>query len=331
MSKYQSKHQSKHLSYFLNKRSFSQLQAEDAKALFAFAIAPLHRTLNAILLVAVFLIVGLWLSGNGTNAGAFDMARILVPDEARLIVWQDGAGKPAENAPEAFSTVPSTDIASVIYDKAKSGFFGAKQQPIALLTPSVANTQVRPISHLSDQIPASKMDPQALDNNLMGSLRNQRAIADFFEKKYGLDRAKIEEYVSNTVFIAKEVNIDPVLLLAVISVESNFNPASKSSAGAEGLMQVMTAVHKDKYALYGGAADAVKPEVNIRVGAYILKYLIATSGSLRNGLKSYVGAANADSDGGYTEKVLAERNRLIELCQVRSPNKLTLNGSALRS
>jgi soluble lytic murein transglycosylase-like protein len=197
--------------------------------------------------------------------------------------------------------------------------------------PSVAHTQVKPISHLADRIPTSKIDPEALDSKLMVSIQNQRAVADFFEKKYKLDRAKIEEYVSNTVLIAKEVKIDPVLLLAVISVESNFNPVIKSHAGAEGLMQVMTTIHKDKYALYGGATDAVKPEVNIRVGAYILKYLIATSGSLRNGLKYYVGAANAENDGGYADKVLAERNRLISLCQPATPNKFTLNGKDLRS
>jgi soluble lytic murein transglycosylase-like protein len=226
------------------------------------------------------------------------------------------------------------DIAAVIYNKPspiQTGLASAKQQTVALLMPSVAQLQVKSISHLADRIPSSKLDPQALDSNLMGSLQNQRAIADFYEKKYKLERAKIEEYVSNTILIAKEVNIDPVLLLAVISVESNFNPNTKSQAGAEGLMQVMTAVHKDKYALYGGTSEAVKPEVNIRVGAYILKYLIATAGSLRNGLKYYVGAANAEDDGGYADKVISERNQLISLCQTRSTNRLTLNGKNLRS
>ena len=237
-----------------------------------------------------------------------------------------------ETAPKASV---DEEIANVLYGNTLaipgSGFTGAKQQTVALLMPSVAHAQVRPISHLADRIPTSKIDPQALDSKLMASIQNQRAVADFFEKKYKLDRAKIEEYISNTVLIAKEVKIDPVLLLAVISVESNFNPLIKSHAGAEGLMQVMTTIHQDKYALYGGTADAVKPEVNIRVGAYILKYLIATSGSLRNGLKYYVGAANAENDGGYTDKVLAERNRLISLCQPATPNKLILNGKDLRS
>ncbi len=309
-----------------------------AKELLAHAMAPVYRVINGLLVVTVFMVVGLWLSGNGTNAGAFDLARILVPDEARHMVWSNGFGmlnQYKEANEVAVAPAADTEIAAVIYNKSKlsatTGLASAKQQTVALLMPSVAQMQVKSISHLSDRIPTSKIDPQALDSNLMGSLQNQRAVADFFEKKYSLDRSKIEEYVSNTILIAKEVNIDPVLLLAVISVESNFNPNTKSHAGAEGLMQVMTSVHKDKYAIFGGTSEAVKPEVNIRVGAYILKYLIATAGSLRNGLKYYVGAANAEDDGGYADKVMAERNRLISLCQNRSTNRLTLNGKDIRS
>jgi soluble lytic murein transglycosylase-like protein len=291
--------------------------------------------MNGLLIVTVFMTVGLWLSGNGTQAGAFDLARILVPDEARHIVWQNGFGMLDQYQEATAKASADEEIANVLYGNILtipgSGFTSAKQQTVALLMPSVAHAQVRPISHLADRIPTSKIDPQALDSKLMVSIQNQRAVADFFEKKYKLDRAKIEEYISNTVLIAKEVKIDPVLLLAVISVESNFNPLIKSHAGAEGLMQVMTTIHQDKYALYGGTANAVKPEVNIRVGAYILKYLIATTGSLRNGLKYYVGAANAENDGGYTDKVMAERNRLISLCQPATPNKLTLSGKDLRS
>ena len=327
---------SKCLSNNLSEMQESQSAVLAAKELLAHAMAPVYRVINGILVVSVFVVVGLWLSGNGTNAGAFDLARLLVPDEARHMVWSNGFGmldQYKESQQADGSQVNDSGIASVLYSQPSqtAGVNSAKQQTVALLMPSVAQLQVKSISHLADRIPKSKMDPQALDSNLMGSIHNQRAIADFYEKKYSLDRAKIEEYVSNTVLIAKEVNIDPVLLLAVISIESNFNPNTKSHAGAEGLMQVMTSVHRDKYAIFGGTSDAAKPEVNIRVGAYILKYLIATAGSLRNGLKFYVGAANADNDGGYTDKVMAERNRLIGLCQPATQNKLTLNGKDLRS
>ena len=290
---------------------------------------PVYRGVHGLLIVGVFLIVGLWLSGNGTNAGPFDLARILVPDEARQMFWQGATGGSQSGLAALDSQTSEQDIAHIIYGRAS--FPMLKQETIALLNPEVARIQVKSISHLADQIPTSKIDPQALDSNLMGPVQNQRAVAEFFEKKYGLDKSKIEEYVSNAVLISREVKIDPVLLLAVMSVESNFNPMTKSEAGAEGLMQVMTNVHKEKYAPYGGVAGAVKPEVNIRIGAYILKYLIATSGSLRNGLKFYVGAGNADNDGGYADKVMAERNRIIELCKSSQNNKLALNGKKERS
>jgi len=290
---------------------------------------PVYRGVHGLLIVGVFLIVSLWLSGNGTNAGPFDLARILVPDEARQMFWQGATGGSQSGLAALDSQTSEQDIAHIIYGRAS--FPMLKQETIALLNPEVARIQVKSISHLADQIPTSKIDPLALDSNLMGPVQNQRAVAEFFEKKYGLDKTKIEEYVSNAVLISREVKIDPVLLLAVISVESNFNPMTKSEAGAEGLMQVMTNVHKEKYAPYGGVAGAVKPEVNIRIGAYILKYLIATSGSLRNGLKFYVGAGNADNDGGYADKVMAERNRIIELCKSSPNSKLALNGKKERS
>ena len=323
---------------FVNNSSVLQIAQHPmmaAKDLLAQAMAPAYRVVKGLLVVAVFIVVSLWLSGNGTNAGAFDLARILVPDEARHIVWQNGLGTSDANKEVVSSQSADQDFLASSYSNSQfdrqSGVQSINKQGVALLMPSVGHAQIKPISQLTDQIPTSKIDPQALDSNLMGSIQNQRAVADFFEKKYSLDRNKIEEYISNAVVIAKEANIDPVLLLAVISVESNFNPNTKSTAGAEGLMQVMTSVHKDKYALYGGTSDAVKPEVNIRVGAYILKYLIASAGSLRNGLKFYVGAANAEDDGGYADKVMAERRRIIGLCQTASSNKLTLNGKDLRS
>ena len=323
---------------FVNNSSVLQIAQQPmmaAKDLLAQAMAPAYRVVNGLVVVAVFMVVSLWLSGNGTNAGAFDLARILVPDEARHIVWQNGLGTSDANKEVVSSQSADQDFLASSYSNSQidrqSGVQSINKQGVALLMPSVGHAQIKPISQLTDQIPTSKIDPQALDSNLMGSIQNQRAVADFFEKKYSLDRNKIEEYISNAVVIAKEANIDPVLLLAVISVESNFNPNTKSTAGAEGLMQVMTSVHKDKYALYGGTSDAVKPEVNIRVGAYILKYLIASAGSLRNGLKFYVGAANAEDDGGYADKVMAERRRIIGLCQTASSNKLTLNGKDLRS
>jgi putative aminopeptidase FrvX len=48
----------------------------------------------------------------------------------------------------------------------------------------------------------------------------------------------------------------------------------------------------------------------MRVGVKVLQECIARAGSLEQGLKLYVGAANMEDDGGYAAKVLAEHARL---------------------
>jgi len=180
-----------------------------------------------------------------------------------------------------------------------------------LLSPEVLNLPVPSIEPLAKQIPG-KIDPEAQDARLMASLPDQQKVANFMANKYRLDPNAINQYVSHAIVVAKEVDLDPVLLVAVMSIESNFNPNIQSNMGAQGLMQVLTRVHADKFVPYGGTAAAFKPEANIRVGAYILKYFIAQAGSLQGGLRYYVGGA-AFGDGGYAGKVMREREQLIAL------------------
>ena len=84
-----------------------------------------------------------------------------------------------------------------------------------------------------------------------------------------------------------------------MAIESSFNPFAQSSVGAQGLMQVMTKVHDDKYEAFGGNLAAFDPVTNLRVGVQVLKECIARAGSLEAGLRFYVGAANLPDDGGY--------------------------------
>ena len=106
------------------------------------------------------------------------------------------------------------------------------------------------------------------------------------------------------------VDIDPTLILAVMAVESSFNPFAQSPVGAQGLMQVMTKLHDDKYEAFGGSHAAFDPVTNLRVGVQVLKECIRRTGSLEAGLRSYVGAANSGEDGGYAAKVLAQQSIL---------------------
>jgi soluble lytic murein transglycosylase-like protein len=107
--------------------------------------------------------------------------------------------------------------------------------------------------------------------------------------------------------------LEPTLILAIMAIESGFNPFAQSPVGAQGLMQVMTKLHSDKYEDFGGKLAAFDPITNLRVGVKVLQGCIAQAGSLEGGLKHYVGAANLASDGGYANKVVAEYARLYQV------------------
>jgi hypothetical protein len=72
----------------------------------------------------------------------------------------------------------------------------------------------------------------------------------------------------------------------------------------------MTRVHDDKYEAFGGTLAAFDPVTNVRVGVQVLKECIQRAGSLEEGLRYYVGAANLSEDTGYTARVLAEHDLL---------------------
>ncbi len=149
-----------------------------------------------------------------------------------------------------------------------------------------------------------KKDAQAGDDagNPVGALQDY--IADKYRVSTGTVRSAIEAAWS----VAGAKQMDPLLLLAVMAVESSFNPRAESGRGAQGLMQVMTRVHRDKFEPFGGVKTAWHPEVNINVGAQILQDCISRRGSVPAGLTCYVGSAGKSSS--YGRKVLAERDRL---------------------
>jgi hypothetical protein len=98
-----------------------------------------------------------------------------------------------------------------------------------------------------------------------------------------------------------------------MAIESGFNPFAQSPVGAQGLMQVMTKIHSDKYEGFGGKLAAFDPITNLRVGVKVLQGCITQAGSIEGGLKYYVGAANLADDGGYANKVVAEYARLYQV------------------
>ena len=148
--------------------------------------------------------------------------------------------------------------------------------------------------------------------------REQAAVAYWLSKKYRVAPEPLSALVVEAYEVGQRARLDPTLILAIMAVESGFNPFAQSPVGAQGLMQVMTGVHSDKYESFGGKLAAFDPVTNLRVGVKVLQECIARAGSLEGGLKFYVGAANMEDDGGYAGKVMAEHQRLLQVATGRS-------------
>jgi soluble lytic murein transglycosylase-like protein len=173
--------------------------------------------------------------------------------------------------------------------------------------PPVAAGEVEPDLGEPDAIArATASDPRDLSHT-------QAAVAIWLARRYHVAPEPVSRLVQEAWTVGALVNLDPTLILAVMAVESSFNPFAQSPVGAQGLMQVMTKVHDAKYEAFGGSLAAFDPVTNLRVGVQVLKECIARSGGLEAGLRAYVGAANNGEDGGYAAKVLAQQSILRQV------------------
>lgn len=138
----------------------------------------------------------------------------------------------------------------------------------------------------------------------------EQALRSYLARKYRIASSVAGALINTAFVVAKEMELDPQLILAVIAIESRYNPYAESHVGAQGLMQVMTRVHKEKFTDFSdGTIAALHPIANMRVGSRILRDCIDRRGSVERGLACYVGATGP-SDGGYGAKVLAEYRRI---------------------
>ena len=179
-------------------------------------------------------------------------------------------------------------------------------------TEPVVETLAEQLSEPTAIARATASDPKALN-------KQQGAVAQWLSRRYKVAPEPISRLVQEAWQVGARAGLDPTLILAIMAIESSFNPFAQSPVGAQGLMQVMTKVHDDKYVAFGGRHAAFDPVTNLRVGVQVLKECIARAGSLEAGLRFYVGAANLVDDGGYAGKVLAEQGQL----------KLVANGKAV--
>lgn len=139
--------------------------------------------------------------------------------------------------------------------------------------------------------------------------KEQANVTFWLSRKYRVAPEPLSVLVAEAFDIGAKTRLEPSLILAVMAIESRFNPFAQSPVGAQGLMQVMTRVHTEKYDDFGGQLAAFDPVSNLRVGARVLKECIQRAGSVEGGLRLYVGAVTTDGSW-YIDRVMAEQMRI---------------------
>ncbi|MBC3934988.1 lytic transglycosylase domain-containing protein [Undibacterium sp. CY7W] len=245
--------------------------------------------------------------------------------------------RPAQSAP-AFASAPALmhavrqilTISGVIAMLALATMFFKPEladkfknlSPFATTEEDVAEAEVPPPSlAMLMQAPGQAKPEVAAQNavfseedaKMLGNQRQQQWVTNWLSKRYRIATDATNMLVSAAYLTAKEIKLDPLLILSVMAIESGLNPFAESPVGAQGLMQVMSKVHHEKFQEMGGVKAALNPVANIKVGALILKDYVSRGGSVEAGLKMYVGAGAMDSDSGYGSRVLTEYKRLKDV------------------
>jgi soluble lytic murein transglycosylase-like protein len=150
--------------------------------------------------------------------------------------------------------------------------------------------------------------------------REQRAVTEFIARRYRVSEAAAAGFVATAYQAGREFSLDPMLILAVMAIESRYNPVAESSMGAKGLMQVIPKYHPEKLADHGGELALLDPEVNILVGTRILREYLRRVGEIEAALQMYAGALD-EPTSQYSGKVLAEKARLQQV-RARARNQV---------
>ena len=134
-------------------------------------------------------------------------------------------------------------------------------------------------------------------------------VLDFVSRRYRVAPEALVPIFEAAQAVGRERRLDPLLIIAIIGIESRFNPFAESVVGAKGLMQVIPGYHLDKVPQGAGEQPFLDPVTNIQVGVHVLEEAIRWRGSLTAGLQHYGGASD-DPETRYANKVLAEKERL---------------------
>jgi soluble lytic murein transglycosylase-like protein len=153
----------------------------------------------------------------------------------------------------------------------------------------VAGQFASPITSRDPRLPL-RGDAAALVRTLPADW-SRRVLADSGELFPGASRARAEAVVPIVERYARRFRLDPLVVLAVIQVESRFEPTAVSEQGAIGLMQLQAGTARglamDLGMNWTGDDLLFDPEVNVRLGCAYLRRLMDRFGDQDAALAAY--------------------------------------------
>ncbi len=151
-----------------------------------------------------------------------------------------------------------------------------------------------------------------LENAARG-MRAMHAQAQYLAEKYQQPLEKTSAIVHLAWREAKpREGIRPELVLGIIEKESSLQSHATNDYGAQGLMQVVGRLHKNRL---DPGESLLDPHVNIRVGVEVLRELVRKKdGDLASALTGYSGGAK-----GYASQVFTNADELAQVAQASNP------------
>ena len=116
---------------------------------------------------------------------------------------------------------------------------------------------------------------------------DQDTLATYISKRYYVSKIYALQVVSVVYDTAARTHTDPMILLAIISVESRFNQHAMGTQGDIGLMQISPRWQQQLILEGGGEWPAWEVESNILLGARVLKRCMNQTKDITHALACY--------------------------------------------
>lgn len=233
--------------------------------------------------------------------------------------------KPAPTDRQRWQSLPSLmqDIRAGFVETTRHSLAMVGLLVLALVLTFVArpNLQTSASEWLMGWISSRQDDSQTLD--LQALLPEQVRVTQWLSRKYRVAPQPLGSLVAEAWQVGQLSQLPPTLILAVMAVESGFNPFARGTQGAMGLMQIEPSAHEQALSQFGGKLAAFDPLTNLRLGARLLQASVQQGGSIEEGLRQYAQSSGQARDAVYVERVISEHRQLERISQTQATTAAT--------